>query len=364
MKTLYDYQIFLRQKYGGISRYFFEIISNNLNKSEIYLFAGKYINLYDLEQFKNNCKSYYGNKIPFLPKSKLPNLFFNKLLFKSYLKKTRTDIYHPTYYDNIDLKTKAKKIITVHDMTHEKYPGNFSKLDNTIKLKKNSVMNADGIICISNSTKKDLLELYSIPEEKIKVIYHGNSLKYNVTEKPIFKNPYILYVGDRRAYKNFKIVLQVFRNSSFIKNNFSLLCFGGGKFKDKEKSLINEIGLKEKVFQTEGSDKDLANAYKYAVAFIYPSLYEGFGIPLLEAMHYGCPIIASNTSCFPEIAGDAALFFDPKNPEDLLVQIEKIINDPDIKKNLTEKGYEREKIFSWEKCANETLEFYKTVAEN
>ncbi len=361
MKILYDYQIFLRQKYGGISRYFFELISNLIDNNDLYLFFGKYINQQDLYQFKEKSKYFNGRKIRFIHKTKLPNLFFNKISFKKAINKIKIDIYHLTYYDNSKLKNKAKKIVTVHDMTHEKFPDNFSKLDNTIKLKKEAIQNADGIICISNTTKNDLLNLYNINEEKIRVIYHGNSLKYEVNEEAIMHKPYLLYVGDRRAYKNFDVVLEAFKNSDSIRKNFILLCFGGGKFKSKEKELINEYGLSGLVFHKEGSDRELANAYKYASAFIYPSLYEGFGIPLLEAMHYGSPIVASKASCFPEIAGDAALYFEPTSAEDLVLKIEKIISDSETRSQLIKNGYEREKQFGWDKCATHTYEFYKDI---
>lgn len=363
MKILYDYEIFLIQKYGGATRYFYEIISRLVQKQEleIILYMGYHINKYELENFKDKFYKYSGKRIKHIPKTKRISTVVQKPLFEKFRKKTEYDIFHHTYFADYKKKKGTKNIITVHDFTHEKFPDIFSSLDKTIEAKKSAIYNADGIICISQSTKNDLLNLYKIPEDKIRVIYHGNSLNYEVKEEAMFKRPYLLYIGDRRAYKNFGFVLSAFKKSNLLRNNFSLLCFGGGKFKDAEKILINEYGLSNLVFQTEGSDKELANAYKYATAFIYPSLYEGFGIPLLEAMHYGCPIVASGTSCFPEVAGDAALYFDPENLDDLISKTEKIINDSDIRKKLIESGKEREKKFGWDKCAEETLDFYNTV---
>jgi glycosyltransferase involved in cell wall biosynthesis len=322
---------------------------------------GYHINKYELEKFKNEYLGFSGKRIKHIPKTKRLSTYIQKPFFERFRKKTDYDIFHHTYFADCKKKKGTKDIITVHDFTHEKYQKVFSGLDKTVEAKKTAIKNADGIICISNSTKKDLLSLYDIPEEKIRVIYHGNSLNYKVTEEPIFKKPYLLYVGDRRAYKNFNLVLSAFKISDFIKNNFYLYCFGGGGFKDKEKSLINEFGLNGRIFQMEGSDKELTNAYKYAEVFIYPSLYEGFGIPLLEAMHYGCPIVASDASCFPEIAGDAAIYFNPESVEDLILKIENVINDSESKNQLVKNGYEREKRFSWKKCADETYEFYKKV---
>ncbi|MCX6165556.1 MAG: glycosyltransferase, partial [Ignavibacteriae bacterium] len=274
MKILYDYEIFLIQKYGGATRYFYEIISRLPEKSEldIILYMGYHINKYELEKFKDKYFKFSGKRIRNIPKTKLLSKKLQEPLFESFRKKTDYDIFHQTYYANYKKKKGTKSIVTVHDFTHEKFPDNFSGLDKTIKAKENAINNADGIICISNTTKNDLLNLYNIPEEKIRVIYHGNSLNYEVKEKAFFEKPYLLYVGDRRAYKNFNLVLLAFKNSEFIKNNFCLLCFGGGDFRGKEKTVISEYGLNDKVFQTEGSDKELANAYKYATAFIYPSL--------------------------------------------------------------------------------------------
>ena len=363
MRVLYDYEIFLIQKYGGATRYFYEIISRLADKEklDIILYMGYHINRYGLENFKDRYKVFYGKKIPLVPKTKLISSKLQKPIFEKFRKKTEYDIFHHTYYADYKKKNNCKDIITVHDFTHEKFPENFTSLDKTIEKKKIAILNADGVICVSNTTKKDLLSLYNISEDKIAVIYHGNSLKYEVTEEPIFEKPYLLYVGDRRAYKNFGCVLEIFRISDFMKNNFSLLCFGGGGFRENEKALISKYGLEGKVFQTEGSDKELANSYKYASAFIYPSLYEGFGIPLLEAMHYGCPIVASNSSCFPEIAGDAAEYFEPKSSEELAMKIEKVISNTDRRNVLIRNGYEREKMFGWNKCADETFEFYKFI---
>jgi len=363
MKVLYDYEIFLIQKYGGATRYFYEIISRLAEKKEldIILYMGYHINRYGLDDLKDKYYKFHGKKIPQLPKTKLISTKLQKPVFEKFRVKTDYDIFHHTYYGDYRKKSGAKDLITVHDFTHEKFPDNFSGLDVTIERKKNAVMNADGIICISETTKKDLLELYHIDESKIKVIYHGNSLKYDVTEKAIFEKPYLLYVGDRRAYKNFGLVLKGFRDSDFIKKNFSLLCFGGGEFRKNEAELIQKYGLEGKIFQTEGSDRELANAYRYASVFIYPSLYEGFGIPLLEAMHYGCPIAASDSSCFPEVAGDAAVYFNPGSEEEMTGAIEKVVNDTEVRDKLVKSGIEREKMFGWDKCAEETFEFYKKV---
>jgi len=363
MKVLYDYEIFMIQKYGGATRYFYEIISRLVEKEaiKISLYMGFHINKYKLEHFKEKYENFSGTRIRHLPKTKLILSKIHKPLFDRFEKNINYDIFHQTYFNDYKKREGTKRIVTVHDFTHEKLPGYFPKIDNTIAAKEKAIRNADGIICISESTKKDLLDLYDIPEDKIKIIYHGNSLLYEITEPPLIKNPYILYVGDRRAYKNFQLFVKAFKDSKLNEKNYKILCFGGGKLKDAEKKFIADLKLTDSIYQIEGTDRELANAYKYASVFVYPSLYEGFGIPLLEAMHYGCPIIASNASCFPEIGGDAVLYFKPDDSKDLTEKILLVLEDSNLRDNLVEKGFEREKNFSWQKCADQTLEFYKEI---
>lgn len=202
--------------------------------------------------------------------------------------------------------------------------------------------------------------MYSVPESKIRVIYHGNSLKMDPGSTPLFSVPYILFVGGRKAYKNFLLLVDSLSSSPRLKD-FSILCFGGGKLSSDELSFISEKSMDGRVIHTEGSDAELANAYKFASVFVYPSLYEGFGIPLLEAMHYGCPILASSTSCFPEIAAEAALYFDPLGKDDLINKLEIVLSDSKVRNELIQNGLNRESLFSWDRCASETLDFYKSV---
>ncbi len=365
MNILYDYEIFSIQKYGGATRYFYEIISRmpKYENCRVNLYMGRYINTYGLEGHKDKFDNYYGKKIRHIPRTKLLFIKAQKPFFERYANRYSCDIFHKTYYQNYNLKPRKKTIITLHDFTHERFPDNFSKLDKTPEYKRRSISEANGIICISESTKRDLLEYYKVPEEKIKIIYHGNSLKYTVTEDRIIKEPYILYVGDRRSYKNFGILIDAFNNSDFLRKNFKSVCAGGGRFTKKEKEDIEKANALNNFIQIEGRDKLLANLYHYAEVFVFPSLYEGFGIPILEAMHYGCPIIASNSSSLPEVGGNAAVYFNPNSPDDFSEKLLMILNDRELKEKLAKNGINREKNFDWEKTAIETYEFYKQIAE-
>lgn len=362
MKILYDYEIFSLQKYGGASRYITEVISRICLKKDvdISLFMGYYINDYGLENSREFCEKFFGKKLPFIPKVKNLYNIPNRIFFKRFYKNTDFDIFHQTYFNSFKYDNKGKYIVTVLDMIHEIYPEYFSAFDFSRKFKKIAVNVADGIICISNSTKNDLINILNVQEEKIKVIYLANSLNVEVSAKKIVEVPYILYVGKRGGYKNFLKFISAYSEVEEINKNFNVICFGGGKFTEEENKMLKELKISQKVKQKSGSDEMLANIYKYSSVFVYPSEYEGFGIPPLEAMKYGCPLVVSNKSSIPEVVGNAGLYFDPDNKEELIEKLKQLLFNNDVRSDLISKGYERVKSFTWDKCANETYSFYKT----
>jgi len=362
MRVLYDNEIFLIQKYGGATRYFYELIKRMpALKAEVLLYMGKYINEYGLEEYSDKFSVFSGKKIKHVPRTKLISIMIQKPLFERFAGKQNFDLLHQTYYADINVKKKFKRIITIHDFTHEKLSSNFSSLDKTAELKKLAVEKSDGIICVSESTKNDLLERYDTKGKRIKVIYHGNSLKYDVTEEPVIADKYLLYVGDRRSYKNFGVVVKLFGMNETLKNDYKLVCCGGGKFTNDELETMAASGVLNNFVQTEARDSKIANLYFYAKAFIYPSKYEGFGIPMIEAMYNGCPVVASNVSSLPEVGGSAALYFNPDSAEELNEKINILLEDGEFVKNLKSSGKDREKMFSWDKCADETFKFYEEV---
>ncbi len=362
MRILYDNEIFLIQKYGGVSRYYYELIRRMPGfEAEVLLYMGKFINEYGLENFKDKFRVYSGSKIKYIPNTKLISIRLQKPFFERFADKQKFDILHQTYFGNINVKPKHKRIVTVYDFTHEKFSKNFTVLDRSAKLKKIAIDKADGIICISESTRKDMEEMYNMKGKKVKVIYLANSLRYEIKSKPIIDGKYILYIGDRRSYKNFEIMIRLFEINSQLKNEYKLVCCGGGAFTKVEAEMISKAGLEKNFVQIGANDEKMANIYKFAAVFVYPSKYEGFGIPLLESMYYECPIVASNVGSLPEIGGNAGLYFSPDSAEELSASIDKVINDKNVSGDMKRKGLEREKFFSWDKCASETYNFYKEV---
>ena len=249
-------------------------------------------------------------------------------------------------------------------MIHEIFHKDFAINDKTSKQKKSSIKRADHIICISKNTRNDLLEICKINPAKISVVYLASSLGLapDTSNDLIITAPYILYVGDRGGYKNFRRVLAAYAKSSKLKADFHLVCFGGGVFKSAELEEIRSLNLNlSKVIQISGNDTLLANLYTNAHVFVYPSLYEGFGIPLLEAMSLRCPVVCSNTSSLPEVAGEAAEFFAPYDVEHIIHALEKVVYSNDRSTDLLRLGLERVKKFSWDRCASQTYEIYSTL---
>lgn len=362
MDVFYDHQIFSWQQYGGISRYYFELITRlcKMPDVDVSLFMGWYVNEYGLEKYEKFCKQFKGERL----KTKgliVPFKFVNAWLLSASIKKTMPDIYHQTYYDNAAVSARSKRVLTVYDMIHERYPSNSPFYDLTLYKKRESLNHADAIICISESTKNDLLHYYPSLRSRVKVIYLGHAIHGQKNDRSSISGEYIFYVGQRGRHKNFARLYNAYAKKSELIANYKLVCFGGGPFTAKEQREIADHGLEGKVIQLDGDDGLLSALYCHASVLVVPSLYEGFGLPPLEAMSYGCPVLASNTSSLPEVAGRAGLYFDPMNEKDLLDKLETVLSDTDLRDKLIRSGYEQANKFSWDVCAKETLAFYREL---
>tara|TARA_B100001121_G_C18675829_1_gene616199 strand:- start:217 stop:1284 length:1068 start_codon:yes stop_codon:yes gene_type:complete len=355
MKIIFNNTIFFSQKFGGISRYFVSL-AEELLKKNIKLKIVAPINKNNLlKKIPTNSKfSFYFQRYPILKIFEKFNNYLSKMIIKNF----KPDIFHETYYSNFNYDDiEAKKIITVYDLIHEKFPEYFS--NEKINEKKN-IKNYDHYICISKNTKKDLIEFYKIPEKKISVIYlsgsHYRNLKASNYSKNISRQNFFLYVGSRENYKNFNLIIECFKKYEYLQN-FKIVCFGGGKFTNSE--VENFAGLK--VEHIEGNDQELIDLYCNAICLLLPSKYEGFGIPMLEAMELSCPVLSSSTEALREIGDDAALYFDPESCHELKKKIELIIHDSEIRSSLIKKGLKRANFFSWKKCSDQTFEVYNLL---
>jgi glycosyltransferase involved in cell wall biosynthesis len=280
------------------------------------------------------------------------------------------DIFHPTLYQDyyLGLPKKMPVVLTVFDMIFELFPQQYAgRRAQEITQKKMAVVNrADHIISISHSTRRDLCRLYGIDPKRVSVVPLANSLtldKESLMETVAGTLPerYILFVGIRDGYKNFLFFLSSMIDIFRRDQSLMILCTGPA-FTETERQQIKSLGLESRVrWMKVVSDAVLATLYRHATAFVFPSLYEGFGLPLLEAMSCGCPVVASNTSSFPEVAGDAAVLFDPASKESISTAVERVLGSSELRSEMREKGIARQRKFSWEKTAEETLKVYHSM---
>lgn len=370
LKIAYDPQIFSGQKYGGVSRYICELASrvSRIPEVDVSIVAPMYVNAY-LESMPKGILCGFKSPLPydFLRFYQRATSILCGDIMLRYLK---PDIVHETYYFKYPLGSKSSaRVLTIYDMIHEKFESQFKYGDKTAKHKAAAATRADHVICISESTKRDLIDILGINAEKISVIHLGFDLMAaNSKEARQLDNdkhkPYLLYVGTRGGYKNFQLMLEAYALSKQLKSEFKLVCFGGGPFVAAELALFDKLNLSgNQIIQLSGDDQLLASCYKGASAFIFPSLYEGFGIPPLEAMSYGCPVVCSNTSSIPEVVGDAGQYFDPSDMQNMQQAIEMVVNSSELSASLIAKGQIRLNQFSWDKCVAETFDVYRGMVE-
>jgi glycosyltransferase involved in cell wall biosynthesis len=246
-------------------------------------------------------------------------------------------------------------------MTHERLRSMFSDRDRSSARKRAAVARADHVICVSEATRRDLVELFGVPAAKLSVVHHGYSAAPAklASGSQAIGRPYVLFVGNRTGYKNFARLVEAFATSPRLRSAFSLVCAGGGPFTPAERDHFRRHGLapEHTVFR-ECSDLELWELYSGASVFVYPSLYEGFGMPLLEAMAAGCPVACSKIEPFVEVADDAAEYFDPHRVEGIQHGLQRVLGSPSFAAALVCRGAKRVTGFSWEKCAEETRAIY------
>ncbi|MBW4694496.1 MAG: glycosyltransferase family 4 protein [Lyngbya sp. HA4199-MV5] len=362
---VYDCQIFLSQRYGGISRYFYELASHFAQSDQFSttVLAPLYVNQYLKKLAPQHLVGY---PIPEIARTVRLRATINRGISSVILKKLCPDLVHETYYSLARISSKkAKTVITIHDLIHEKFGHAFPPSDLTALYKKRAIQQADAIICVSENTRQDLLERFDINPQTVFVTHLGCSIQ-PMPQKPLIRGeslrPYILYVGHRGEYKNFSRLLEAYAHSKHLKRDFSLVCFGGLPFSQAEREQFSKHKLlPEQVQYIRGDDVMLSALYTHASAFIYPSLYEGFGIAPLEAMSCNCPVVCSDRSSIPEVVGDAAAFFDPDSPESITDAIEGVLYAPERTQALIQLGKQRVKRFSWESCARQTADIYTSL---
>lgn len=368
MKVLFDPQVFSFQEFGGISRYYCELLKQfgSLEGVEASLII-KYSNnryLPDLGSIRTR---------PFFPsyrfkgRNEIIKTLNKWYVWRNFPSENTPDLVHPTYYSPYFLKVigSIPFVLTIYDMSHELYPELFSTVDYTSSNKAIVASKAARIITISEHTKKDITAILKIPASSIDVIPLATTLSIKSVQVAIrAPDNFVLYVGKRNTYKNFPFLLDAFKACPVTQDGYALVCAGGGPWTTEETAKIDALGLSRRVIQMDVNDALLVFLYLKAGAFIFPSLYEGFGIPVLEAFACGCPALLSNRSSLPEVGGNAALYFEPDHVESLVAVLADVLRKKDLAEDLRARGFARALEFSWAHTALKTLETYNTILNN
>lgn len=352
----------------GIGRYTYEI-SKNIEKSE-YTDMSYYYGYFS----KNLIHPSDKKDLKILKSLVTKNLLLKKIIRKILIiigrlfSKTYDLYWQPNFIPNLNIKAK-KTITSVHDFSfilHKDYHPK-ERIEYFEKFFFENIKKSDEIITGSMFSKKEILERLNFPEDKIHVIYHGinhnlfkryNNLDLNF-ELP---NKFIFSVGSIEPRKNLMGLLKAYNLlNEQIKEEYKLVLAGFQGWENDE--IMDYINKNKKYIHYLGfiSDIELAKVYNLASCFIFPSFYEGFGIPPLEAMACGTPVICSNTSSLPEVGGEAVLYCNPFDIDDIKNKIELLLKDKDLQNDLIKKGLKRAQLFSWEKSAREHLEIFKKV---
>jgi glycosyltransferase involved in cell wall biosynthesis len=379
MKVSLELQPCLKNK-SGIGVYTYEIAKNLQKFNDINLCGDifNFVNRNDIDKDLEGL-NFNNNVFTLFPYGVYRRIWNYVPIKYNWLFNDKADIYH-FFNFIVPPRVKGKVITTIHDMTYELYPETMHK--NNLKRLKNdieySVNRADKIITVSESSKKDIMKFLDVDESKIEVVYNGveydrfnksytEDEKSKVREKYNLPKNYILYMGTLEPRKNIESIIEafeIFKREDGLANQKVKLVIAGKKgwLFESIFNLVDRLNLKDEVIFTDYVDEnDKPLIYNMASVFLFPSLYEGFGIPVLEAMASSVPVITSNVSSLPEVAGDAAILVAPKDIESIARQMNEILINEELKKDLVKKGHEQAKKFTWEASAQKVYNIYKEI---
>jgi glycosyltransferase involved in cell wall biosynthesis len=363
---LFSHDNFSMQKYGGISRYFLEL-AMGLSATGVswHLWAGRHKNAFVADAQRQPWAAgritagaldeRVGRGTGGVP---------NEFAFRAFVKRTRPAIVHRTYHPVVDLLPRGVNVVeTLHDMMDERWLGDrrVTRLPRTL-LKRRALSRANTIVCVSQSTLDELRACWPDLAARAVVIHHGVRPLEGESTAGIRSAPYFLFVGERGRYKNFRVALKAFGLLKDKLADHELICFGGRALEKAELDEIATLGLTGRVHHIGGGDAVLKSLYENAAALLYPSAYEGFGMPLLEAMIHGCPAIAAPLTSLPEVGGDAVLYADPNAPEEWTAAMEMLAECRPERERLIEAGRARCRRFSWEAAAVAYKKLYDGLA--
>ncbi len=363
MRIAIDHQVTSLQDAGGVSRYHYELVRHLGGRPQVVidLLLGGNSSQLPFQQLRGDgvrVTSWRSQLKPGYARYALNALLTSAIgpLRGTY------DIYHPTYH-RWEKGIRCRGLVaTHHDSTQERFPALFRNAAAIRARKELLYQHADVIICVSEAARQDLLELYGVAKSRTRVIHHGiTPMEADTEARPPIHRPYLLYVGSRTAYKNFSALLQAY--AALGSRDLRLIVAGGGPWQPDERSSIMQHGLERQVeLMPRVTDGELALLYRDAELFVYPSLYEGFGLPPLEAMSAGCPVLVSGTSSLPEVCGDAAFYFDPQSAGSLESELKNLLEDDGLRRSRVGAGEAWARRYTWETAANATLRVYQELS--
>lgn len=361
MRILYDHQVFSLQDAGGASRYHFELVRNlqGTEQVEMEILLGLNNSVMPFAALRQPGTRVFSRATRIKPG--VARYAINEL-FSSLTAplQGKVDIYHPTLYRVLPWVRRRRVVVTHHDCIHERFPHLFANAASIVATKRKLFAQADAIICVSASSQRDLLHFYDVTESKTHVVPHGFT---PLQQAPAAEGspPYLLYVGSRAGYKNFGLLLEAFSRSG-LQRSHRLMAVGGGAFSPQEQQQIAGLGLSGSItLVPKADDTGLARAYRNAALFIYPSLYEGFGFPPLEAMSLGCPVLVNRTSSLPEVCGEAAFYFEASNANELSRSLVAVLGDSQGLALKRKQGLHQVGLYDWRRSASSTLDVYRKV---
>jgi glycosyltransferase involved in cell wall biosynthesis len=365
VRILYDGQVYANQSFGGAKRIFQRLIDGLPPDIEPVLTCCErgQTNLLSNPRLRVRFWQRYG----FRPRRVF--YWIEKHYFRAVVRWERPNLIHPTYYDLLTRQPisalPCPAVVTVYDMIHEIFPSALDPDGRLARVKADAVRAAAAVICISETTRRDLLERIPVPVDRVSVIHLAGGLDPGLPAPGFHppQRPYLLHVGSRaRAYKNFDRLLRAFARVA-AREPDPVLAVVGKPLDGEEVRRVADLRLEGRVLSIGPvSDGELAALYRGCVAVVYPSLYEGFGIPLLEAMACGAPVVCSDGGSLPEVAGDAALLFEARSDEALAAALGRVLEEPILLRDLRERGFRRVTAFDWRRTIDATVEVYRRVA--
>lgn len=377
MKILYDYQAFDIQKSGGVSNVFSLLLEEMKKREKVSVGIASTSNLYMLAQGYPTSdqtleRLIAAGRIDGSTKSSdIDWKNVNKIYSKNMIKKGDYDVFHPTHYNPYFLEYGVKKpyVVTIHDLAFERLR-NYIQFNESMCLddfdnRRDIMASASKVIAISEATKKDIMDIYKVPESKIDVVYNAyRELPENYEYNNPFSFPYILYIGTRQGPLNYKCFIPFFNQIvPFMKEHkdFKLICTGP-KFSKFELDMFRQYGLEDRVENHYLNEDGLNNLYHHAFCFVFPSEFEGFGLPILEAYKNDCPTLLNDIPVFHEVAGDCGQYFDITDGKSLNEKLEGLFEMKEDDRNaLILKQKERLSLFTAEKMAEGYINVYKSV---